>query len=462
MSILKHLNWKWLTTVPYALGDRYYTQDLVRDFRFLQDVVGNLAYDTFGQTIPRKISGGVVTKGAGDTLNITLGRGWVAHSVEIPDTFASLPPSKMSADVTGVPVAWSAQTNLALPLATLDGVAVNYVKVRYLESDGNTRVRAKTTGTYSYETVPSYQFVVDTVAPTIYDLVLTTFVGTAGGAFTIADPTITYPYWETLSALPIGASIDYSGVSIPYGWLKEDGASLLRASYASLWDKLHATVGTCTISNASPAIVTLNTHGLITGDCIHLTTDGGLPTGLSVNTNYYVVYINANTFNLATSYANALAGTKINTSSAGSGTHTLLWVPWGSADATHFNIPDMGGLSSEGSSQQSYASWSSAEYLGRLGQYKQDQMQRITASITSSYYSLMEWGAAGVGAIIGSGAFSVSSAGARTKPLGDISVQGINTISFNSANSPNARASGTTEGKTATPRAGKFKIIKVI
>lgn len=443
MGILKHLNWKWLTTVPYALGDRYYAQDLIRDFRFLQDVVGNLAYDTFGQNIPRKISGGVVTKGAGDTLNITLGRGWVAHSVEIPDTFASLPPSKMSADLTGVPVAWGAQTNLALPLATLNGVAVNYVKVRYLESDGNTRVRAKTLGTYAYETVTSCQFVVDTVAPTIYDLVLTTFVGTAGGAFTIADPTITYPYWETLSALPVGSSIDYSGVSIPYGWLKEDGASLLRASYSSLWDKLHATVGTCTISNASPAIVTLNSHGLITGDCIHLTTDGGLPTGLSINTNYYVVYINANTFNLATTYANALAGTKINTSSAGSGTHTCLWVPWGSADAAHFYLPDTQGISTEGSGQLTTngASWGSSEYSGRLGQYQRDKFQ--------GHAHYMENFAAGSNYGLSSNAASAGSGYIANAIKANVITTGNDGI-------PRTGAS------TRTPRVGKYKIIKVV
>ena len=377
MSILKHLNWKWLTTVPYALGDRYYTQDLVRDFRFLQDMVGTLAYDTFGQTIPRKVSGGVVTKGAGDTLNITLGRGWVAHSVEIPDTFASIPPSKMSADITGVPVAWGAQTNLALPLATLNGVAVNYVKVRYLESDGNTRDRAKTTGTYSYESVPSYQFVVDTVAPTIYDLVLTTFTGTAGGSFTIADPTITYPYWETLSALPIGSSIDYSGVSIPYGWLKEDGASLLRASYPTLFSALTEVKGTCTIAIGAAAFVTISNHGLITGDCVSFTTTGSLPTGLSPDRNYYAIYFNTSNFTLANTYADAKANISITTSGTQSGTHTLTWNPWGIADATHFYLPDTQGLSTEGSGQLTTngAAWGGANYTGRLGQYKQDRIQ---------------------------------------------------------------------------------------
>ena len=115
------------------------------------------------------------------------------------------------------------------------------------------------------------------------------------------------------TTLPVGSSIDYSGVSIPAGWMKEDGSSLLRASYPTLWSALSATTGTCTISIAFPGVVTLSTHPFITGDCIHLTTDGALPTGLSASTGYYVIYNDANSFWLATTYANAIAGTKINT-----------------------------------------------------------------------------------------------------------------------------------------------------
>lgn len=200
MSILKHLNRKYSGTTPVALGDRYYTQDLIRDFRHAQDIVGQLASDLM-ITIPRHILGGAVTKGAGDTLNITAGRGWVQHSVEIPDTFSAFPPSKVSADISGVPVWWTQQTNLAIASATLNGSATNYVKVRYNELDGNTRVRAKSSGTYSYETVPSFTFVVNTVAPTVYDLCLASLVGTAGGAFTFGVVGLT----STFTLYPVGS-----------------------------------------------------------------------------------------------------------------------------------------------------------------------------------------------------------------------------------------------------------------
>jgi len=75
---------------------------------------------------------------------------------------------------------------------------------------------------------------------------------------------------------------------------------------------------------ATPAVVTHTTHGLATGDKIYLTTTGALPTGLSVDTTYYVIKIDANSYNLATSLANAIAGVQIATSGSQSGTHTCV------------------------------------------------------------------------------------------------------------------------------------------
>jgi len=97
---------------------------------------------------------------------------------------------------------------------------------------------------------------------------------------------------------------------------------------------------TVTITNASPGVVTWTAHGLTANAPIYLCTSGTLPTPLAACTPaagttapntyannptlYYVVgsSITANTFTLATTIPNANAGTAINTSSAGSGTHT--------------------------------------------------------------------------------------------------------------------------------------------
>jgi hypothetical protein len=67
-------------------------------------------------------------------------------------------------------------------------------------------------------------------------------------------------------------------------------------------------------------------HGMATGDGpFRVSNSGGaLPTGLSVDTNYWVIATSADTYKLATSKADALANTPVDiTAAAGGGTHTL-------------------------------------------------------------------------------------------------------------------------------------------
>ena len=77
-----------------------------------------------------------------------------------------------------------------------------------------------------------------------------------------------------------------------------------------------------TISNADPAIFTLVDHGLQIGDRIRLETTGTLPTGLSLLTDYYVVYngLGTSVFSVASSDK----GDPIETTAAGSGTHSFI------------------------------------------------------------------------------------------------------------------------------------------
>lgn len=64
-------------------------------------------------------------------------------------------------------------------------------------------------------------------------------------------------------------------------------------------------------------------HGLQTGDGPVRVSGAGLPTGLSAGVDYYVVKVSATVINLATSLANALAGTIINLTTDGSAAQTL-------------------------------------------------------------------------------------------------------------------------------------------
>ena len=175
MSIDKHLNQEYSGGIPLNVGDRFYSQDMGRDFNYLQDRMGEIGKDIIGE-LPFIVSGGVVSKGgSADEMNITPCVGYAKHSVTIPDTFAALPPSTTTADIETIRVKSTQQTNLDISGATLDGSTLNYVKLRYDDADGNTRARAKKAGSYNYEQTPSFTIVVDTVAPTDYDIVLLGF-----------------------------------------------------------------------------------------------------------------------------------------------------------------------------------------------------------------------------------------------------------------------------------------------
>lgn len=81
---------------------------------------------------------------------------------------------------------------------------------------------------------------------------------------------------------------------------------------------------TITVTIATPGVVSWTAHGLYGGQKIQMTTTGALPTGLTVDTSYYVIPVGADSFQLATSLANAQAGTAIATSGSQSGVHTMV------------------------------------------------------------------------------------------------------------------------------------------
>jgi hypothetical protein len=80
--------------------------------------------------------------------------------------------------------------------------------------------------------------------------------------------------------------------------------------------------------NTGTEVITITAHGFSTGDKIQMSTTGVLPVPFAIQTDYWVISTGANTLQIASSLANAFAGTPINiTSAAGGGTHTMTrWI----------------------------------------------------------------------------------------------------------------------------------------
>jgi len=83
-----------------------------------------------------------------------------------------------------------------------------------------------------------------------------------------------------------------------------------------------ATTDICTISSGVP----------ITGTAVYLTTTGMLPAGLSTGTVYFIIKLSDTTFKLATTITLAEAGTAVDITDTGTGTHTVKHVAMGTVN----------------------------------------------------------------------------------------------------------------------------------
>lgn len=190
--INKHHNRDYSGGFPTAVGDRYYAQDLFRDFDYLLDRAGLVGQDILQQQSKMIISGGVISAGATPATQIDISAlvGYIKFERTIPDTFAALPPSTTTADIEFLRVAQALQNDITVNSggnlnATLDGGSTNFVKVAYAEASGNSRTRAKKAGSYNYEQSPSVTLTIDTTAATDEEIVLGELVGDGVAALTL-------------------------------------------------------------------------------------------------------------------------------------------------------------------------------------------------------------------------------------------------------------------------------------
>ena len=140
-----------------------------------------------------------------------------------------------------------------------------------------------------------------------------------------------------------GVITPYAGFTAPSGWLLCDGSAVSRSTYATLWALINPSLGTATMTIASPGVVSKTAHGLVLDDKIYFTTTGALPTGVTANTIYYV--ISAGLTADAFQFSATKGGSAVNTSGSQSGTHTLYRSPYGLGDgSTTFNVPSLKGV----------------------------------------------------------------------------------------------------------------------
>jgi hypothetical protein len=125
--------------------------------------------------------------------------------------------------------------------------------------------------------------------------------------------------WGIGTASVTGARIWYQnnfGQDLVYGY---------RGGAMYYWNQSYgAFPSPFTITIAAPGVVTYAGTTLTDGMALILSTTGALPTGLTSGTVYYVGGVSGTTFKLATTFANALAGTFITTTGTQTGTHYVM------------------------------------------------------------------------------------------------------------------------------------------
>jgi microcystin-dependent protein len=155
--------------------------------------------------------------------------------------------------------------------------------------------------------------------------------------------------------VPTGAILPYGGSAAPSNFLLCDGTAVSRSTYNTLFGIIGTTFGVgngsttfnlpdlrnrmpigagagtkvATFASRSSNVITVTgltnaaNNEFQTGQAVVYHTSGTVITGLTNDTTYYVIRTGNLTFSLATSKANAIAGTVISLSSDGTGTQTF-------------------------------------------------------------------------------------------------------------------------------------------
>lgn len=124
-------------------------------------------------------------------------------------------------------------------------------------------------------------------------------------------------------------ALDVYEIARPLAGTEDLTTTNLKQTYAdsigTAYKSTDTFAGTVAAVDVTANTITITAHGLSTGDKVTYSNGGGTSiTGLVTATDYYVIAIDANTVKLATTYANAIAGTPIDLTVVGVGvSHSL-------------------------------------------------------------------------------------------------------------------------------------------
>lgn len=152
------------------------------------------------------------------------------------------------------------------------------------------------------------------------------YIVTDAGAVVVANAATALPFPPVVSGFPTGWTSAGNNTCVPEFDLEIWANATVNLTLARLYGGISQplVVADFTFTAATTDIVTATAHGLETGDGpLFGTSSGTLPAGLTLATGYYAIKIDANTFYVATSRQNALAGTRVDITGTGSGTHTF-------------------------------------------------------------------------------------------------------------------------------------------
>lgn len=219
-----------------------------------------------------------------------------------------------------------AATNLLLNSATVASQGISTSAGTYtlsFDGSGSVTLSGAATGTLvggTYRSSLTFTSVGGTVTLTVSGTctngqleagsVATSYIATTGATATrAADVNTTM----LISNVP---ETDYAVWSSGTSYTK--GQRVLDLTNHLIYEAITGASAVVTITNSSPGVVNWANHGQANGTPVLLTTTGTLPSPFVASTTYYIVNATTNSFQLSATFN----GTPINTTTAGSGTHT--------------------------------------------------------------------------------------------------------------------------------------------